>query len=144
MRRSTTLPIFRGRYSPRPPRTLTRMPTLVLYRPVGPRELALIEASGWREFRGLRRGGGVGARRHQKSTAPSGRVGLGEDPEPGAKAPGYSDFRPFGARLCGLFQDLVGRRARPAAGRLLLVFRSFCARRNKPSWKPPHRAPRDR
>jgi hypothetical protein len=26
------------------------MPTLVLYRPVGPKELALIEASGWREF----------------------------------------------------------------------------------------------
>jgi hypothetical protein len=26
------------------------MPALVLYRPVGPKELALIEASGWREF----------------------------------------------------------------------------------------------
>jgi hypothetical protein len=26
------------------------MPTVTLYRPVGPKELALIEASGWREF----------------------------------------------------------------------------------------------
>ena len=26
------------------------MKTIVLYRPVGPKELALIEASGWREF----------------------------------------------------------------------------------------------
>jgi hypothetical protein len=26
------------------------MPTLTLFRPVGPEELALIEASGWREF----------------------------------------------------------------------------------------------
>jgi len=26
------------------------MPTVVLYRPVGPKELALIEASGWLEF----------------------------------------------------------------------------------------------
>jgi hypothetical protein len=26
------------------------MPTVTLYRPVGPKELALIEANGWREF----------------------------------------------------------------------------------------------
>ena len=26
------------------------MPTVILYRPVGPKELKLIEASGWREF----------------------------------------------------------------------------------------------
>jgi len=26
------------------------MPTVTLYRPVGPKELALIEASGWRAF----------------------------------------------------------------------------------------------
>src|SRR6266513_867660 len=31
-------------------RTLDSMQTVTLYRPVGPKELELIEASGWREF----------------------------------------------------------------------------------------------